>query len=115
MDLFLWYLVLENIILLPAIGLFFYSKQRPYVIIGCILFVILICTDIALYRGYRGVFVALPTVIVLFIGFFIRPFLPRPHVTINPQISKFVALILLFIVIVTCVFVVVFFARLYLH
>lgn len=98
MDILLWFLLFENIFFLVAVFAFFYLRQRAYTVIAVIILAALLFTDIVAFQGHHNWFiVVLPSFICVVIGLIVRPFLPRPRITLGHQMARILLFVLAFL------------------
>ncbi|SRR5579883_626555 len=108
-------LIAENIVFLVVICIFLYLRQRTYTILAIIFIIELLIANILSFKGYQSVFlIILPFLSFLLLIVLGRPFLPKPHITMEARITKivtFIALPIGLLLIILSIIAVIFFRR----
>jgi hypothetical protein len=101
MDASLWYLLIEDVLLLVVIGVLLYFKQKPYTIFALIFLAVIIATNVALFLGPHNVFLAsFPILFFAFTGVSLRRFPPWARIT-NRRILSTILITLICIVLLS--------------
>ena len=95
MSFILWSLLIEDIFLLFAIGALFFAKQRPYVVVAVVTFVILLIINMLIFQGNQTpLLLMVPIFAFAVLNLLVRPFLSSSHNTLNPHATRRFMLIL---------------------
>jgi hypothetical protein len=95
MSFVLWYIILEDVVLLAAICALIYAKQRLYTLVAVITLVILAFTTILLIHGIRDYLLSIiPIAAFIFMNLMIRPFVPRTRKILSTRVARIIVIIL---------------------
>lgn len=95
MEILLWFLVIEDILIAITICFLLSSRERWYIFIALVTFVILLFTNVFLFQGNRGeFFLILPPVALTIMVVLVRPYTSRSSRTLSIRTSKFLAILL---------------------
>lgn len=104
MTIWLWFLIIEDIILVGGSSAMLYLRQRPYVIAGSTLLGITVVSNILFFSGPRNVFFALlPMFTLLLLAVVGRSYLPPPRVTLSRKAAEALLLFLIFAILILLV------------
>lgn len=91
----LWYILLEDVILLAAICALIYAKQRLYTLVAAITLAILTFTTILLFYGFRNYLLSIaPVAFFVIMNLMVRPFIPRTRKTLSTRMARIIAILL---------------------